>query len=126
MCSGAIPVVPRLHLPSIDVRDCAEAHIKALQAEPGTLQGQRIIISQDSYWMADFTRHISASFPALTKVATREVGYKTLKIASFFDSQVKLIMPMIGLEMYTANEKSKTILGMKYERDLLKTMEEMI
>jgi hypothetical protein len=34
---GDIPVVPQLHLPSIDVRDCAEAHIKALLAEPGSL-----------------------------------------------------------------------------------------
>ena len=37
MVDGSIPVVPRLHLASVDVRDCAQAHINALLAEPGTL-----------------------------------------------------------------------------------------
>jgi len=45
LVNGSIPVVPRLHLPTIDVRDCAQAHINALKAEAGTLQGQRITIS---------------------------------------------------------------------------------
>jgi hypothetical protein len=76
--------------------------------------------------MVEFLRHIKEKFPELSKTATKEVGYKTLKVFSLFDSQVRLILPMIGLEVYTSNEKSKAILGMKYERDLMKTMEEMV
>ena len=45
LCNGQIPVVPILHMPSIDVRDCAQAHITTLLAEPGSLQGQRFCIS---------------------------------------------------------------------------------
>lgn len=37
LTNGSIPVVPQLHLPSIDVRDCAQAHINALLKEPGLL-----------------------------------------------------------------------------------------
>ena len=39
MVGGSLPVVPRLHIPSVDVRDCAQAHVNALLAEPGKLQG---------------------------------------------------------------------------------------
>jgi hypothetical protein len=42
---GDIPVVPQIHLPSVDVRDCAEAHMKALLAEDRSLHGQRILIN---------------------------------------------------------------------------------
>ena len=45
ICTGKVPMVPWLHVGVIDVRDCAEAHIKALIAEPGTLHGERIIVS---------------------------------------------------------------------------------
>ena len=37
LIDGSIPMVPQLHLPSIDVRDCAQAHVTALLAAPGTL-----------------------------------------------------------------------------------------
>lgn len=39
LVDGSIPVVPHLHYPFVDVRDCAQAHINALKAEAGTLQG---------------------------------------------------------------------------------------
>ena len=37
MCIGKIPFLPRMNYPFIDVRDCAQAHINALVATPGTL-----------------------------------------------------------------------------------------
>ena len=72
--------------------------------------------------------HISEKFKdkGLTKVATREVGKKTLWLASPFDSQIKIILDLIGRELYLDNQKSRDMLGMKYERDLLYSLEEMI
>ena len=62
----------------------------------------------------------------LKKVATKEVGSKTLGVFSIFDSQVRLILPMLGQKMFIDNKKSKELLGLKYERDLKKTLIEMV
>ena len=105
LVDGSIPVVPQIHLPSIDVRDCAQAHIAALLAAPGALNGQRILISQESFWMIDFQRIIHDHFKdkGLPNVATREVGYKFMSLVSPFDSQVKIILPIIGIKQYANN-----------------------
>lgn len=44
MLSGQVPFVPEYHQPFVDVRDVAQAHINALLAEPGKLQGHRISV----------------------------------------------------------------------------------
>lgn len=54
----------------------------------------------------------------LPKVATREVGKKTLSAFGIFDAQVKLILPVIGKQMFINNQKSKDVLGLTYERNL--------
>ena len=62
----------------------------------------------------------------LTKIARREVGSKVLFFASFFDAQVSLILPLIGIKVNIINQKSRDQLGMKYERDLMHSMVEMV
>ena len=108
LTNGSIPVVPALHLATVDVRDCAQGHINALLAQPGTLQGQRISLSQKSMWMSEQMKIISSHFKekGLPKVATREVGKKTLAAFGLFDAQVRLILPFIGKQMFINNEKS--------------------
>jgi len=59
------------------------------------------------------------------RVQTRRIGYCPLKIASWFDSQVKIILPMINAEIYAINTKSKEVLGIKYERNLHNSLIEM-
>ena len=78
--------------------------------------------------MKEFQVHIKDKFKdkGLKKVATKEVGKKTLWVASPLDSQIKIILDLIGREQFLDNQKSKDKLGMKYERDLLFSMEEMI
>jgi len=105
LSDGSIPVVPQLHLPTIDIRDCAQAHINALLAPAGSLQGKRFAISQDSFWFRDLLGAIHDHFhdKGLTKIARREVGSFVLGLAAPFDQQVALIYPLIGLEVYVSN-----------------------
>jgi hypothetical protein len=62
----------------------------------------------------------------LSKVATREVGKKTLSLFAPFDAQLRIILPIIGNQMFINNEKSQKMLGMKYERDLDQSLIEMV
>ena len=120
ICSGQVPMVPQLHAGTIDVRDCAQAHINALLAEPGLLQDERIIVSDKSLWMMDHVNFIREHFKdkGLTKIPTLVAGSKLLYLASFFDGTLKFLLPRVGVEAHFDNSKSKELLGMKYERDV--------
>lgn len=41
-----------------------------------------------------------------------------MKLASYFDDQVKTILPMIGVDLVAENQLSKDLLGMTYERSI--------
>jgi hypothetical protein len=43
------------------------------------------------------------------------IGYCPLKLASYFDDQIKTVLPMIGVELTADNNLSKELLGMTYE-----------
>lgn len=113
---------------SVDVRDVALAHVKALTAEPGTLRGERILLQQKEYWFREMMKIISEKFyPAgLTNVATSEVPNAVLQALALVDSQVKLVAQIVGLEVQVDNSKSMRLLDMKYERDLDTSIIEMV
>lgn len=52
------------------------------------------------------------------KIKMREVGYCPLKIASWFESDIKFFLPFIGEEVYGDNTVSKEVLGLEYRTDL--------
>jgi len=41
-----------------------------------------------------------------------------LKIASWFDPQIKIVLALVGGTISATNKKSKDLLGMKYEIDM--------
>lgn len=46
-------------------------------------------------------------------------------MVSYFDSQVKHVLPMIGNEFQLSNERSKKMLGMEYRLDLKQSLIDM-
>jgi dihydroflavonol-4-reductase len=54
------PGVPRMMMPSVDIKDVAQAHIIALE-KPG-LSGKRILISQESLWLSEIAKILDEEF----------------------------------------------------------------
>lgn len=54
------PGIPRMMMPSVDVRDVALAHILALQ-KPG-LSGKRICLNEESLWLDDIAKILDSEF----------------------------------------------------------------
>ena len=102
-----VPGLPDMCLPCVDVRDVAEAHIKAL-ITPG-IHGQRIVISKDSYkFLDEIAVVLRDEFSQYGyRPQTRKIGYWPLKLASYFDSQVAYVLPMIGTRIILENSLSK-------------------
>lgn len=76
----------------------------------------------------EFTRVVAVEFKdkGLRRVPTKRAGYSALYIFSIFDQQIKMLLPLVGKELLMNNQKSKDLLGMRYERDLKQTMVEMV
>jgi dihydroflavonol-4-reductase len=128
ICTGKLPMVPQIQAGNIDVRHCAEAHIKALKFEAGKLHGERFVISQESYWMLEQCRMIRDHFhdKGLAKVTNKEAGKKTLQLIALADPSVKMFIPRVGIPVNLNNQKSKDILGMQYETPIKQTLIDMV
>lgn len=114
-----MPGLPVMSLPSVDVRDVALGHVRAMML-PG-LHGKRILLNKESAKITDFADMLDAEFKQFGfRVQTRRIGFCPLKMASYFDSQVKLILPFIGIDLYAENTVSKEVLGLTYDRWTLK------
>jgi hypothetical protein len=86
------------------------------------------LLTQRSYWLRDMTILIKQNFEdkGLTKVGTGELPSRLIKILGIFDSQIRLIAPLLGVEIYADNQKSKDLLGLTYERNLDDTVVETV
>ena len=56
-----------MSVPSVDVRDVAQAHVNALVAPAGKLHGKRILINKASQTMIDLAETLAKEF--------RQYGY---------------------------------------------------
>lgn len=118
-----MPGIPDVAFGTVDVRDVAAAHIFAFE-KPNT-DGKRYILTEGTHhWKeimtkmeAEFSRY-GYKFPSIT------VGSFLLTIASWFDSEVKTILPAVGRNMIFDNSPSIQDLGIKYI-DIKKTLIEM-
>jgi len=120
-----IPGIPNMTMPTVDVRDVALAHVRALHTEG--LHGKRIIINKESMTMVALADTLNEEFAKFGyRVQTRRIGYCPLKLVSFFDDQVKTVLPLIGVQLTADNNLSKQLLGLTYaERDLRQSVIDM-
>ncbi|CDW80432.1 nad-dependent epimerase dehydratase [Stylonychia lemnae] len=116
-----IPGIPNFQHPFVDVRDVAMAHYLAFKT-PG-ISGGRFIIDMAPINMqevADILHNELRQYGY--RCQNRRIGYCPIKIASWFDPQVKIILPWINGNIRSTNQKSIDILGMQYTRDLKQTV----
>jgi nucleoside-diphosphate-sugar epimerase len=91
-----IPGVPRVGFSLVDVRDVAEAHVRAMEAPEAA--GQRFICSGEFYWRADVARVLKAHLAARGyKIATRELPDWAVCLFALIDSSARSIVPQLGI-----------------------------
>lgn len=104
--TGELPGVPKIQLPIVDIRDVALGHWLALTKD--IPNGSRISLYQESSWLENVISIINEEFkPYGYKINTKIVGYCPLKIASYFNSEAKFMLPFIGNEVLSDNTLSK-------------------
>jgi nucleoside-diphosphate-sugar epimerase len=101
-----VPGVPRLHLPLVDVRDVAIAHVLALTAEKAA--GERFLLAAETVWMKEIADVLAA---AGHRVPTRVLPNFLVRLVGLFDKTVRLVLHDLDTPCLTSSERAKALLG---------------
>jgi len=113
MMNGEYPAVPHLQFGVIDVRDCADAHVRAM-TNPQS-DGQRFIMSAKSLWMIEMGKMLADEFGRQGyKLPKHELPHAIFYLYSIFDDEAKQLRGYVGHELRLDNTKAKTILGIHF------------
>ena len=86
-----MPGLPKLGWGSVDVRDVAAAHVKAMVVPAAA--GQRFCCIAEPVWMSDVARVLNKNFAARGyKVPTRVMPKFLVRLVGLFDKPVRLIL----------------------------------
>lgn len=109
--SGKDPMQPRFGIPIVDVRDVAAMHVKALSTPQS--EGQRILASESFQWMKDMAETMKQAYPD-RGIKVREAPDFLIKMMAMFDSDIKTIIPQLGVPKYISNQRAKDVLGIDF------------
>ncbi len=101
-----IPGCPRLYFGLVDVRDVATAHVLGMLSEQAV--GERFILLSDNAWMKEIARTL---LEAGYRVPVREVPDFLVRLISWFDPTVRLIVHRVGRTVRMSSEKAEKLLG---------------
>lgn len=106
----AVPAVAKTNFPICDVRDVAQAHIKALVTKEAA--GKRHIVYTDSLWMKQIALILQKEFkPKGFHVPTIVAPNFLVWINSLIEKKYKTVVSRLGKELKFSNERLRTVLG---------------
>nr|KAG5687929.1 hypothetical protein BaRGS_014378 [Batillaria attramentaria] len=118
-----MPMVPRMNLGIVDVRDVALAHVKAMTVPEAA--GQRFICNNDNLWFSQMGVLLKTVFgPQGYNIPTSVAPKVVMWVGSIFDGSIKTILPHIGDVKIYDNTKLKEVLGVQ-PRNIRDTIIEM-
>jgi len=108
-----IPFVIPMHISIVDVRDVAEAHVRALTM--GEDAGRYLVVSGQMWWK-EIARVIKAENPTL-RVPTRQIPYSLSLIVSMFHPRVSLSWARmhLGKRLFWDSSPAQRDLGMSWK-----------
>ena len=105
------PALPNFGFASVDVRDIAEMHVKALST-PASV-GKRFIGANRFYWYVDMAKTLAAAYPEW-KITTRRAPNWLVRLLGSFDKAVRTIIPNLDRRQDVSNAQAKQILGIDF------------
>lgn len=111
MLDGAMPAMPNLFIPIVDVRDVAAAHILAM-VHPDAA-GERLLLSNGpALAMKEIAAIVKGALGKLAgRVPSRTLPDVVLRIAARFKPELRPVVPDLGHAKKTSNEKARRMLG---------------
>ena len=110
---GSFPGNPDIALAMVDVRDCAEAHLKALKVPKAA--GNRFILVEGTYGWGELAEALHSEYSKFGyPIPTRALPYFLIQIGSFFSDAAKEAKLLWGRKRTFDNKETKEVLGIKF------------
>jgi dihydroflavonol-4-reductase len=108
---GRDPMLPNIGFAMVDVRDVAEAHVRALQ-RPNTA-GARIPCAQSVMTLPEMAHVLKQAYPN-RRITTRIAPLFVLRILAIFDPQIRAVLPSIGQFHQISDARARADLDMRF------------
>lgn len=109
MC-GKFRGLPRFGFSIVDVRDAADAHLRAMTHPDAA--GQRFIAGGGFLWLRELRSILAESFPAFShKLPSKEVPDWIVRLMAHVDPSARMIIHELGRDLSVNAEKAHRILG---------------
>lgn len=109
---GSIPLIPNMGICVTDVRDVAEAHVRAIEAPAEQVRGERFPTSEKFLWlreMADIVRTRTPEYAA--KVPSKPMPDWLVKLLALFMPEMKQIKGELGNVRDVSGRHTEEVLG---------------
>jgi dihydroflavonol-4-reductase len=111
LLDGAVPACPRLFFGTVDVRDVADIHLRAM-THPAAKGERFLALAGDSISLLDIAwmlkKHMGTT---ASRVPTREMPDWIVRLLAPFISDMKMIAPEVGKRKNISNQKARSVLG---------------
>lgn len=110
LMSGHFDGIPRFGFSVVDVRDAADAHIRAM-TNPAA-GGQRFIVGGGFFWLKELVAILARSFPDhASRLPTREVPDDVVRDMAKSDPNARTIVHELGRDLSVSAAKARRILN---------------
>mmetsp|Transcript_43131 Transcript_43131/g.49574 ORF Transcript_43131/g.49574 Transcript_43131/m.49574 type:complete len:376 (+) Transcript_43131:96-1223(+) len=113
LLNGTIYGLPKIMAQTVDVRDVAAAHIRAIEVPDA--KGNRYACVGTNSWAIDVSRVLKAQMEQYGYgVTCRELTYCTVKMVALLDAEVRGVLPFVGTSRTVQNDKIRAGLGVSF------------
>jgi nucleoside-diphosphate-sugar epimerase len=110
LMNGKFTRLPRFGFPVVDVRDVADAHIKAM-IHPAA-SGQRFLAAGKFLWLKDVSAILARAFPEYTsRLPTKEIPNWQVRVMALVSPMSRMIVHELGRDLSVDSSKARRVLG---------------
>lgn len=110
LMTGRFDGIPRFGFSVVDVRDVADAHIRALTTPAAS--GQRIIVGGRFFWLKDLVATLRGLFPNHnSQLPCIDVSDEVVKTMAMTDPNARTIVHELNRDLSVSSKKAKRILN---------------
>lgn len=112
---GSIPLIPDMGICVTDVRDVAEAHVRAIEAPAEKVRGERFPTSEKFMWIREMADVVRARVPEHAgKVPGRPMPDWLVRVLALFMDEMKQIKGELGNVRDVSGKHTEEVLGFTY------------
>ena len=105
------PMLPRVGFTSVDVRDIAAMHVRAI--DTAEAEGKRFAGVAGFLWFSDMARIVKDAFPE-RRIPTRVAPDLLIRFLGLFDPAIRTIVPVLGLRQEIDSSRARNVLGIAF------------